>query len=94
MVRKEVTDHMQDIYEVKVQHTAGAYQTIRMFFRLKDAQDYLASIAAMNPDDPYDGVSTTYAVGSSVHHKDRYLITKNGVVGEKSLTPLKKSVKI
>ena len=84
----------QEIYEVKVQHTAGAYQTIRVFFRLQDAQDFLTSIAALNPEYPYDGKATTYAVGSSVHHKDRYIITKNDVLGEKTLTPLKKSVKI
>ena len=84
---------MRDIYQVQVQHTAGAYKTIQLFFREKDATDYLVSIAAMNPEYPYDGKSWTYAVGSSVHHKDRYRIIKNGLE-EKQLTQLKTSVKI
>lgn len=84
---------MRDIYQVQVQHTAGAYKTIQLFFRENDAIDYLTSIAAMNPEYPYDGKSWTYAVGSSVHHKDRYRIIKNGLE-EKQLTQLKTSVKI
>lgn len=85
---------MRDVYEVQLQRTAGAYRTIQLFFREKDALDYLASIAVINPDYPYDEKSWTYAVGSSVHRKDRYRIIKNGVLGEKGLTTLKKTVKI
>lgn len=85
---------MRDIYEVQLQRTAGAYRTIQAFWRERDAIDYLKSIAAMNPDYPYDGKSWAYAVGSSVHRKDRYRIVKNGVLGEKGLTTLKKTVKI
>ena len=84
---------MRDIYQVQCQHTAGAYKTVQMFYREQDAIDFLKSIAAMNPDYPYDGKSWKYAVGSSVHHKDRYRIVKNGME-EKVLTPLKVSVKI
>lgn len=85
---------MRDIYSVQLQHTAGAYQTVQIFYREQDALDYLTAIAAMNPKYPYDGKSWKYAVGSSVHHKDRYRIIKNGLVEQKSLTPLKKSIKI
>lgn len=85
---------MRDVYEVQLQRTAGAYRTIQLFFRENDALDFIASIAAMNPDYPYDGKSWAYAVGSSVRRKDRYRIVKNGVLGEKGLTTLKKTVKI
>ena len=85
---------MQDVYQIQLQRTAGAYRTIQLFFRENDALDYLASVAAMHPEYPYDGKSWTYAVGSSVHNKDRYRIVKNGVLGEKGLTTLKKTVKI
>ena len=84
---------MRDIYQVQVQHTAGAYKTVQLFYREQDALDYLTAVAAMHPEYPYDGKSWKYAVGSSVHHKDRYRIIKDGLE-EKVLTPLKTSAKI
>lgn len=88
----------RDYYELQVQHTAGAYKTTQVFYRLDDALDAIRAVAAMNPNYPYEG-GLTYAVGSSVHHKDRYRILKNGVFDKKilkevPLTGLRKDVNI
>ena len=83
---------MRDLYEVQLQHTAGAYKTIQIYYREKDAIDYLKSIAARFPQYPYDGESWTYAIGSSVHNKDRYRILKNGKA-EKEQNSLTRSVR-
>lgn len=88
---------MRDVYEVRMQRTVGAYKTVQLFFRERDALDYLKSIAFMHPEYPYDGVSWNYDVGADKHDKTRYRIVKNGVSGspeEKRLTSLKKSIKI
>ena len=87
---------MRDIYEVQLQHTAGAYKTVQIFYRERDAIDFIASIAVKFPQYPYDGKSWAYAIGSSVHNKDRYRILKNGKTEkeQKVLTRTVRRVKI
>lgn len=66
---------MRETWLVQRQRTAGAYLTIKIFYRKQDARDYLAAEAALNPEYPYDG-GDTYAYGPSKHNKTRFRIVE------------------
>lgn len=83
---------MRDIYEVRIQDKQGTYKTVQLFYRERDALDYLRSVAFLHPEQPYDGVSWDYKLDQF-----KYRIVKNGISRspeEKRLTSLKKSIKI
>lgn len=72
---------MRERYLVKRQRTAGAYQTIQVYYRKQDAIDFLTAQAALNPDYPYDG-GDTYAYGPSKHNRTRFKIEKERLGNE------------